>query len=59
MGLLRSRKSAFRGFSMQKGTSHCVGKADCKLVAEEDFLGDEETATAVALRMIKVWPNIA
>ena len=44
---------------MQKGTSHCVGKADCKLVAEEDFLGDEEAATAVALRMIKVWPNIA
>jgi hypothetical protein len=28
-------------------------------MAEEDFLDDEEPATAVALRTLKVWPNIA
>jgi hypothetical protein len=28
-------------------------------VAEEDFLGYEAPATAVALRTVKVWPNIA
>jgi hypothetical protein len=35
------------------------GNADCKLVAEEDFLDDEAPATAVALRTVKVWPHIA
>jgi hypothetical protein len=44
---------------MRKKVRCNARKADCQLVAEEDFVGDKVPATAVALRTVKVWPNIA
>jgi hypothetical protein len=50
---LEAESQHFKVFFDENRYLELLGKADCKLVAKEDFLGDEAPTTAVAEHCFK------